>query len=231
MDFSLPGGDPFGGDPFGGNPFGGEPPVCPIGVNRRYPDSNWGSKICNLLPYHLAISPAFSPQKCLPPRAVVFCNLKKVKKKKTEAKLTYAYDVTKFNSRSSSIVRYALLFRIKNSRYRIGSLREQFVKKLSARCYNPNRKSLVAFYGILCRLKVSETPFVTTVDDRVKLLKVLQELDFFGHNPINEEEISEIYKFFEKWKKSPKYPVNRLKRFIENLEDEIENIGPEKPEL
>ena len=106
-----------------------------------------------------------------------------------------------------------------------------FVKKLSARCYNPNRKSLVAFYGILCRLKVSETPFVTTVDDRLKLLKVLQELDFFGHNPINEEEISEIYKFFEKWKKSPKYPVNRLKRLIENLEDEIENIGPDKPEL
>ena len=24
---------------------------------RRHPDLNWGSKICNLLPYHLAISP------------------------------------------------------------------------------------------------------------------------------------------------------------------------------
>ena len=106
-----------------------------------------------------------------------------------------------------------------------------FVKKLSARCYNPNRKSLVAFYGILCRLNVSETPFVTTVDDRVKLLEVLKELKYFGNHKNNEEEILETFQFFKKWKKSPKYPVNRLKRFIENLDDEIENIGPDKPEL
>ena len=106
-----------------------------------------------------------------------------------------------------------------------------FVKKLSARCYNPNKKSLAAFYAILCRLKVSETPFVTTVDDREKLLKVLNQLDYFGHHKMNEEEILETFKFFEKWKKSPKYPMNRLKKFIKNIEDEIENIGPEKPEL
>ena len=26
-------------------------------LKRRYPDSNWGSRICNPLPYRLAISP------------------------------------------------------------------------------------------------------------------------------------------------------------------------------
>ena len=75
-----------------------------------------------------------------------------------------------------------------------------------------------ALYSILCDLRSSSV-------ENGGLSNGKRRLSAFGSNPLNGSEILEAKKMFQKWKKTPDYPVNRHKKIDEKTGKILEELN------
>nr|AYC64662.1 hypothetical protein [Halimeda minima] len=93
------------------------------------------------------------------------------------------------------------------------------LRVIYSREFYKKSKSNEALYSILCDLRRSSVENGGLSIGRKRLAE-------FGSNPQNGAEILEAERVFQKWKKTPNYPVNRHKKIDEETVVYLEELDP-----